>query len=306
MYVIFGILLFLCIVFLCLQLHRRNHMVCKVMQMDTCEKVCLLNKLFEPFGFCYLEKQDLVSSRTDAWQKQFGYCSLFDQTALHFGMAFDCEPIYFYYEKKTYLIELWKGQYGINMGAEAGIYYVNGILPPEQFADAHFKAVPQECMLPIQLTLCYKGQKMFDTKQCHWWLTGFCMGKYCEPEDLTLWISITCASHQMLYRFVESLLHIGYQYCDLLTRDLTISFAFCRSHNRPPRCRHPRRVAWCQWKNRLCVKLFIFFTKPFTCTLDRLLYLYFFLPFAFRRILLCRKNRRQKFKKKWAVHCHEL
>ena len=306
MYLLLGIVIFICIVFACLQFYRRKRIICKVNRIDCCEKICLLNELLEPFGFCYLENQDIISSRTDAWQRQFGYCTLFDRTACRFGMVFECEPVYFYYEGKTYRIELWKGQYGINIGAEAGIYYADGYLPPEQFDKAHFKSIPDAGMLKMGMTLYEKGQKLFDIDRCHWWLTGFCMGKFCWPQDLTLWISITFPNHQVLCQFVESLLHIGYRYCDILTCDLTVSFSFSCPHTRQPRCGRCWCAKWTQWKNRLFVKLFICATKPFTCTLDRLLYLYFFLPRVFRHIMLCKKNRRQKCRKVKAVRKHGL
>lgn len=306
MYLLLGIFIFICVVFVFLQLYRRKRIICKVKRMDCCEKVCLLNELLKPFGFCYLENQDIITSRTDAWQRQFGYCSLFDYSACHFGMVFECEPIYFYHEGKTYRIELWKGQYGINIGAEVGIYYADGCLPPEQFDTAHFKSVPDAGMLKMAMSLYEKGQKLFEIGGCHWWLTGFCMGKFCWPQDLTLWTSITFPTHQVLCQFIEALLHIGYQYCDILTCDLTVSFSFSRPYTRQERCGRCWCAKWAQWKNRLFVKLFVCVTKPFICTVDRLLYLYFFLPRAFRRILLCKKNRRQKWHKTKAVHKHEL
>ena len=41
--------------------------------------------------------------------------------------------------------------------------------------------------------------------------------------------------------------------------------------------------------------------QVFTCTLDRLLYLYFMVPFAFRRLLCFRKNRKQKKHRKGSM-----
>ena len=46
--------------------------------------------------------------------------------APRFQMVFDALPVYFDYQKKTWLIEFWKGQYGINTGAEIGIYTGSG------------------------------------------------------------------------------------------------------------------------------------------------------------------------------------
>ena len=38
------------------------------------------------------------------------------------GMVFDCEPLYFSCNGKSYLLELWKGQYGMSTGAGIGFY----------------------------------------------------------------------------------------------------------------------------------------------------------------------------------------
>ncbi|MDE5717389.1 MAG: DUF4474 domain-containing protein, partial [Lachnospiraceae bacterium] len=48
-----------------------------------------------------------------------------------------------------------------------------------------------------------------------------------------------------------------------------------------------------QWKNRIFCKLYLWVTRPFSCTEDRVLYLYYYLPSAFRRLLrLHRFNKR--------------
>ena len=300
MYILFGIVILICILFTCLQRYRRKRIICKVEHMDTCQKICILNEMLLPFGFCYQEREDMVTSTCDAWQRQFGYRSLFDRSAVRFGMVFDCEPIYFYYRRRTYRIELWKGQYGVNLGAEAGIYYAEGIIPPSQFDRAHFKSVSDQDMLMMEMALYHKGQQVFEHAGRHWWLTGFCVGNYCEPEDLTMRISINFENHDMVSCFVKSLLHMGYQECDISVCDLTVCFTFCYTHCKQPRLVCHRRAAWAQWKNRLFVRLFVCVTRPFTCMLDRLVYLYFFLPAILHRMCrhLCRKNRRQKYHKK--------
>ncbi len=298
MYLLFGVFLAVCVLFFCFRLYRRKCTICLVRQMGQCKKVCLLNQLLEPFGFCYQECEDIVSCKVDAWQRRFGYCSQFDHTALRFGMVFDCEPIYFYCGGHTYRIELWKGQYGITVGAEAGIYYTDGHLKPEDVDGACFRSVADDGMLKMELALYYKGRKLFEHEGQHWWLTGFCLGRYCEPEDLMLRFSVTFTDSKMLCAFVESLMHMGYQKSSLIVCDMTVSFSFYGTHTKQPRVVRRCRASWAQFRNRLFVKIFICVTRPFTCTLDRVLFLYFFLPRTFRRIFLCKRNRRQKFKKK--------
>ena len=57
-----------------------------------------------------------------------------------FQMVFDALPIYFDYRGRTWLIELWKGQYGINTGAELGIYHADKILSESEYKTALFTA----------------------------------------------------------------------------------------------------------------------------------------------------------------------
>ena len=56
-----------------------------------------------------------------------------------------------------------------------------------------------------------------------------------------------------------------------------------------------------QWKNRHMCHLFIWITKPFTASLDRLLYLYYYLPVSIR--LLFRDKKRHKCHKKGKRKC---
>lgn len=298
MYLAAGILFILCLIFFIINFYRRKKIICKLCCMDTCQKIKILNELAEPFGFIYLEREDIITARTDAWQHEFGYHSLFDRSAPRFHMIFDCEPIYFNYQGRTWMIELWKGQYGINTGGEIGIYHADTILTPEQFDSTLFSSVSAEQMLPISMQLYLHGRQLFSWCYAHWWLTGFCMGMYCEPENLTLRVSITCRDCEMLTSLTESLLNSGYKECDLCICDMTISFTFSIPHCKQPRA-DQRFICWMsRWQNRLFCHIYLQITRPFTCTLDRLLYLYYFLPFAFRHMLLFRRNRRQKLCKK--------
>ena len=83
---------------------------------------------FSAVGFDYNAEKDIFYSAKDAWQKNFGYCHLYDVSAPLFCMIIDTEPIKFYYNNKNWLISFWKGQYGMVTGAEIGIYYTNHMM----------------------------------------------------------------------------------------------------------------------------------------------------------------------------------
>ena len=74
-------------------------------------------------GFQLDHSQNIFYSKITAWQRRFGYCRLYDEAAAPLGMIIDCEPIYFTYDGRQWLIEFWKGQYGMTTGAEMGVYY---------------------------------------------------------------------------------------------------------------------------------------------------------------------------------------
>lgn len=290
MYLFVGILLLLCIFLFIFTFFRRKKMMARVCRMDKCEKICRLNELMKPFGFSYLPEQDIVTTTLDAWQREFGYCAFFDETAVHFNMVFDCEPVYFDYDGRTWLIELWKGQYGLNTGGEVGIYRADTLLNPGERKSAHFQSVPDSELLPISMELYRNGKKEFGLMRTHWWLTGFCVGKYSEPEELTMRVSITFPNEEMLRCFYEGLKNAGYGECDVCVGCRTIFFAVNTPHVRQPRRFVFGKGRWQQWKNLMFCHMFQFVTKPFRCTLDKILYLYFLLPGVFRRMLRFRRN----------------
>ncbi|MEI3236147.1 MAG: DUF4474 domain-containing protein [Lachnospira sp.] len=118
--------------------------------MSPCAQKKLLDELMQPFGFLSCPQQNVITSDIDSWQRTFGYTRLFDYSAPHFKMVFDCEPVYFDYDNRTWLIEFWKGQYGISCGAEIGIYRADTILSRTGLPVPALKAfpIPSCCRCP--------------------------------------------------------------------------------------------------------------------------------------------------------------
>lgn len=307
MYILFGILIIICILFSIFCFYKRKTIINKICNMDYCKKIDLLNHLLKPFGFYYLSEYDVVTSLTEPWQKFFGYRADFDHAALHFNMVFDCEKVYFNYCGKTWLIEFWKGQYGINLGGEIGIYRADRIIAPKDYSKTTFYGVPESEMLPLFMELNYKGQNLFSFRRNHWWLTAFRVGSYCNPEDLTMKIRIEFPDCEMLDAFTDSLKRLVYNKCDLYVCDLSVSFMFGTPHSRQPRHFHRFLAAFSLWQDRNFCRLFNFATKPFSYTVDKILYLYFFLPACFRhlfRFKKCHKQKRRKCRKRKFTETH--
>ena len=298
MYLFAGILFAVCVFFFIFHFFRRRKITCKIRCMDPCQKQNLLNELAEPFGFSYHPDCDIITSRLDAPQRGFGYRHLYDRTASHFHMVFHCEPIYFDYQGRTWMIEFWKGQYGITAGAEIGVYRTEGILAPEQYEHALFQSVSDEDLFPMSMELFFKGSSLFTIRRCHWWLTGFRPGVWVHPEDLVLNISVTFPNRTMLRSFTDGLMQTGYRSCDLCVCGLTVSFTFASPRTRQPRLDCRLSQWFSQWKNRMFCALYRWITRPFICTSDRVLYLYYFLPYAFRHMFTMRRNGKQRLRRK--------
>lgn len=294
MYFSIIIVIFALLLVFILGICRRRRAIEKVCSMTCIQKCELLNALIEPFGYCYDESQDTVSSRNNAWQKKAGYTALFDKAAPFFNMVFDYLPVYFPYMEQTWLIEFWKGQYGINTGAEIGVYYSEKLLTENELPAAHFKAVENKDMLP--LTFCLKKGKtpIASVSKKTWWLTAFCMGLFSRPEQLYLDISIFFPSCDMLHSFLNSLCQMNYpgELIQVCGNEIRIKYGGPQYRKYSFICRVVR--AWTLFTSRIFCRIFLYITRYFSSTADKLLYLYYLLPFAFRRILKPRRYYRCK------------
>ena len=267
---------------------QRKKIICKINSMDCCAKCSFLNELVYPFGYDFHCDCGFFSSTVDAPQRQAGYSWLYDYMAPRFQMVFDSLPVYFDYRGRTWLIEFWKGQYGINTGAEIGIYHADHIIPESDYKNAWFSCAENNEMLDCSFRLCRDGDECVCSCGRHWWLTAFLVGSFSKPACLTMESCITFPGREMLAAFVDGLKRAGCSEDCMSVRGLTVCFVFHRDHQKY-NCitRFWRRFS--QWKNKLFCKLYLWVTRPFSCTEDRVLYLYFYLPMAFRKLLRLRR-----------------
>lgn len=298
MYQYLTCLIFLAVLLCVLFCIRRKQLICKVKNMKTEEKCARLDELVKPFGYCYYCKQGMFSSRLDAWQRQAGYTELYDVMAVHFQMVFDRLPVYFDYAGKTWRIEFWKGQYGINTGAEIGIYHANRILSPNEYRTAVFSCASQEELLSLSFVLVGKNGKVIQIAKCHWWLTVFLTGCFSNPSDLFMKSTIIFPNEEMCLAFHEGALRAGVPSDNLLSYGRKISILFAN----PPIDTMRLSTCFFRWfaqqKNRLFCHMYRYVTRPFERTEDRVLYLYYYLPFAFRKLLRLRRFDKRCHRKK--------
>lgn len=278
--------------------YKRKRIIKQLCSMSTYDKVSKINEISVPLGFSYVCGADIFTSTLDAWQREFGYHMLFDKLAWRFQMIFDCEPIYFYYDNRTWLIEFWKGQYGLNTGAEIGIYYADKIVSKEDLASTLFHCAADKDMLSFSFTLTRYGKTLVSIKQKHWWLTVFDTGVFSSPDALTMQIGISFPDYAMLHAFLLGMKEAGYDMNTVHVRGLLVSFQFDTPHfslawgGKIIRLYRCIRIHLAQFWNKIMCKLFLWLTKPLCTTLDRMLLLEMQLPRVFRKCFRTRKYKK--------------
>ena len=290
-FIIPAAILLILLVPLLLFLHfRKKRVIRKVNALNVVEKRTLINNIVDTFGYAYVSYQDIFATRLDAPQKQFGYTTFYDLSAVYFNMVFDYETIYFNYNGRTWLIEMWKGQYGINAGCELGVYYADSVIPPDKYSTTLFHAVGRNDMPDISLRLNkHSNRKLHEytllgqLRYRHWWLTLFKMGEFTKPKDLFVNTSIRFKDYAMLRRFLDSFVKVlpdtAYK-----VNGLTVYFTFYQSNRQYSIFQKTlRRLALLSC--RIFCKWFHFITRPFENSGDKLLYIYYYLPFTVRFLL---------------------
>ncbi len=298
MYFLLVILLFIALFGSIFFWWRRRKIICRIQCMEPCQKCHKVDEIVRPFGYCYNDRYCFFSSTLDAWQREAGYTWFYDYMAPRFQMVYDSLPVYFDYNGRTWLIEFWKGQYGINAGAEIGIYHADGIVSEKEYKTTLFTAVSDEELLRCSFTLCGKNGNCVQISQTHWWLTAFFTGCFVWPSDLDMKASIRFTDRRMQCAFVSGLRSAGYTERDMTVNGccVTVNVTGVKCAKYRLRTRFWHRFS--QWKNRIFCRLYLWVTRPFQCTEDRVLYLYYLLPIAFRRLLRMRRFHRRCHKNK--------
>ncbi len=274
------ILILLCF---CLYLRRRwaRKQVCK----RTDARKCLdLNSALEPFGFCYDMQKDIFCSNMHSWQRTLGYCRFYDENAPIMNMVIDCEPFYFRYNGYDWLIEVWKGQYGMSTGAEIGIYRTVAE-PGREPRDLFYESIPDAERLPMSMVLKKQNRVLFERTDYHWWLTGFKLGEFSHREELSMFVKITFPNAEMRNAFCDALGAAGYTNQEIGVDRLTVCFCFDRPKTKQPK-RHCRLMLWwIQRKNRKNCKRYWKVTNVFRRTIDRVDYIGFCFPGLYKILI---------------------
>ena len=180
-------------------------------------------KAIQKAGFIYDPIQNCMLTTIDAWQRETGYCYAYDVAApVAINAVIDCEPIFFNYNGVEYMIELWKGQYGSHSGAEIGVYTRTkphtkldktvGHRPHDPENSKFFDCADDSQLLKMSFSLYRRGELLFTrATDAHWWLTGFRLGVFSTPDDLTMSCSFELPDPHFRRSFIEGSEKIGYK-----------------------------------------------------------------------------------------------
>jgi len=252
-----------------------------------------LDRAIEIAGYSYDPVQDIFFSAMDPWQRNVGYCRLYDEAAAPLGMIIDCEPIYFEYQEKKWMIGLWKGQYDLVTGGEIGVY--TGVLDfdiPGAFSGTFYNAVSNVDRLQMSYSLKKNGNTLFTREGKHWWLTGFKLGEFSEPYELQMDTIITLENDLMRDAFLSGLRNAGYLDNSLKIEGNTVSFTFDHPHTSQPITRTKETDWVIQRKNQLLCEKYLEITDPYSTFPDKVKALEEQAPELYDQILTIGKNKK--------------
>lgn len=180
----------------------------------------------------YLDRNQVLSYRysyvddyyytdnVNSWQRNYGYAKYYDLIAPYVLLEYDYVRVFFTYEDKDWMVQCWKGQYGLVFyGAECGIY----CKPHSDQDDTVFTVYrcPEEAdwidmsmtMYHADLNGSYQRELTCDYGR-RWWCTGFKPGhlRVQEPAtELRTEHRLTFKDEEMARLFAEGLKDCGFK-----------------------------------------------------------------------------------------------
>ena len=136
-------------------------------------KINLASYKYNPDGNFY------YTDDKECWQKNFGFNEVYDKFAPITMMYYDTVRTTFDYGGKEWLIQIWKGQYGMAfVGGEVGVY-----TRPTGSIGSHFVCADKEDWLYMETAFMWdeyetgEYRAIFNRKyDKYWWATGFVVG----------------------------------------------------------------------------------------------------------------------------------
>ncbi len=155
----------------------------------------------------------------EAWQYNFGFGKIYDIASPYILLEYDYIRVFFVYEDKDWMIQMWKGQYGmIFYGGEIGVY--NRAHSEKGVHEwTMYNCPAEEDWLMMEMTLYHQDingnyiREFTREYDKYWWCTGFKNGhlRQEEPADeLRLEARVTFKSPEMRELFTQGLSECGF------------------------------------------------------------------------------------------------
>ncbi|MBR3836343.1 MAG: DUF4474 domain-containing protein [Clostridia bacterium] len=189
-----------------------------VIRNDNFLRNLLEEKQVLSYQYSYVDDYYYTNDK-DAWQYNFGFGKIYDFVSPYILLEYDYIRIFFTYEGKDWMLQMWKGQYGLVFyGGEIGIY---NRPHDEDGIDAwtFFNCPSEEDWLGMEMTLWHEdmngnwNREFTREYDKYWWCTGFKNGhlRQEEPADeLRLTGRITFKDAEMTALVADGLRECGF------------------------------------------------------------------------------------------------
>lgn len=281
---IIAIVIVISLLYIYVRTTKRKEAIHNVLQKSDKEKTEEINKGLDDYGFYFENSEDIISSKMYCWQRKMGYCQLYDDLSPSLNMVIDCEPIYFYYDKRRWLIEFWKGQYGMTTGGEVGVYVTDkeDVHIPGFFSGPFYECVTDEERLNMRFTLINKKKELFKRKEYHWWLTGFDVGVFSKPSNLSMEIKLIFPTSRMKKAFIDGLKKSGYRDYDYKSINNVVYIKFDAPKTKQGNRHYKVVLPLIQLMNKIYCNLYNYMTRDFHRTIDKIYFLCIYYPTLFK------------------------
>ncbi len=181
----------------------------------------LVNRQVLSYQYSYVDDYYYTNDK-DAWQYNFGFGKIYDIASPYLLLEYDYIRIFFVYEGKDWMLQMWKGQYGmIFYGGEIGIYTrIHSDKGVGLFT--MFRCAAEEDWLKMEMTLWHQEltgewkREFTRDYDYYWWCTGFKNGhlRQEEPADeLRMTGRITFKDEEMTELVSAGLVECGFGKC---------------------------------------------------------------------------------------------
>ena len=195
----------------------RGEFAINVVKRNSLLKNLLESNQVLSYQYSYVDDYYYTNDK-DAWQHGFGFGKIYDYVSPYILLEYDYIRVFFTYEDKDWMLQMWKGQYGLVFyGGEIGIY---NRPHSDDGIDAWtmFDCPEEEDWLKMEMTLWHEdiygnwNREFTRAYDYYWWCTGFKNGhlRQEEPADeLRLTGRITFKDEEMAALVADGLAECG-------------------------------------------------------------------------------------------------